>query len=81
MKGAFWGLVVGFTIGIIRMSLDFSFPAPPCGTEQTDKRPEIIDRVDFLHFAAILGIVTTLVMVAISLFTTKRPPKKVNTLL
>lgn len=59
------------------MVLDFSFTVPPCGTKITEERPEIISRIDFLHFAAILGVLTTIAMVAISYFTEKRPDEKV----
>ena len=69
---------MSFIIGIIRMGLDFGLPPPVCGSGESDKRPSILSKVDFLHFAAILGLVTTIAMVIISLFTDPRPPQKVT---
>lgn len=70
--------MLSFIIGIIRMGLDFGLPAPVCGSGESDKRPSILSKVDFLHFAAILGLFTTVAMVIISLLTDPRPPQKVN---
>lgn len=77
----FIGRVLGtYTIvGVVRMALDFTFLAPPCGSNEVDTRPEIISKVDFLHFAIILALISTIVMVVISLFTQPRPEKKVPT--
>ena len=41
--GAFWGLMAGLVIGVIRMILDFSYPAPLC--MQEDTRPSIVANV------------------------------------
>lgn len=76
-QGAFWGLILGLIVGIIRMVLDFSFRAPLCGSGDPDNRPTIVSKVDFLHFAAILGLVTTGAMILISMFTEPRPGRKV----
>lgn len=78
-QGAFWGLILGLIVGIIRMVLDFSFRAPLCGSGDPDNRPAIVSKVDFLHFAAILGLVTTGAMILISMFTEPRPDRKVVT--
>lgn len=77
-QGAFWGLMLSLVIGIIRMALDFIYPAPSCGSGQEDTRPAITKHVDFLHFAAILAVISTILMVVISLMTTPRPERKLH---
>lgn len=71
--GAFWSLTVGLIIGVVRMILDFVYPAPLCGEDDT--RPAIIGKVHYLHFALILGTVTILIAIVISLFTPPIPEK------
>ena len=73
----FWGLMLSIVVGVIRMVLDFTFLAPACGSDEVDTRPEIISKVDFLHFATILALFATIAMVVISLFTQQRPESKV----
>ncbi|XP_063419221.1 sodium/glucose cotransporter 4-like [Mytilus trossulus] len=77
-QGAFWGLILGLIVGIIRMVLDFSFRVPLCGSGDPDNRPALVSKVDFLHFAAILGLVTTGAMILISMFTEPRPDRKLK---
>uniref|UniRef100_A0A8W8LAM0 Sodium/glucose cotransporter 4 n=1 Tax=Magallana gigas TaxID=29159 RepID=A0A8W8LAM0_MAGGI len=79
-QGVFWGLMLSTIVGVVRMTLDFTFLAPPCGSNEVDTRPEIISKVDFLHFAIILALISTIVMVVISLFTQPRPEKKLHRL-
>ena len=67
VQGAFWGMIMGFIIGAIRMILDFTHLAPPCGEEDT--RPSIIAKVHYMYFALILFWVTAIAIVVISLFT------------
>ena len=43
--GAFWALMVGLLIGVIRMISDFSYRAPLCMEE--DSRPAIVAKVNF----------------------------------
>ena len=45
-QGAFWGLMSGFIVGVIRMALDFvyMFDAPKCW-ETEDNRPAIVAKV------------------------------------
>ena len=68
---------MSLVVGIIRMTLDFVYPAPSCGGGQEDRRPTITKHVDFLHFAAILAILSAVFMVVISLMTKPRPERKV----
>lgn len=69
--------MLSIVVGFVRMVLDFTFLAPACGSNEVDPRPEIISKVDFLHFATLLALFSTIAMVVISLFTQPRPEKKV----
>nr|WLN44351.1 AAT11 [Sinonovacula rivularis] len=75
-QGAFWGLMVGLVVGLIRMGLDFAIAAPACGSGEPDTRFPVVAKVDFLHFAIILAAVSTIAMVVISLFTKPREEKQ-----
>ncbi|PWA22438.1 hypothetical protein CCH79_00020482 [Gambusia affinis] len=57
-QGAFWGLMTGLVIGLVRMILEFSYTAPSCG--QPDHRPSILTDVHYLYFALILLALTCL---------------------
>ncbi|CAL1539773.1 unnamed protein product [Lymnaea stagnalis] len=76
--GAFWGLIVGQIVGLIRMVIQFTYTAPSCGSFESDTRPAVLKKVHFLHFAIILSGVTIITTVVISLFTTPRPPEKLR---
>ncbi|CAK9303953.1 unnamed protein product [Gordionus sp. m RMFG-2023] len=71
-QGAFWSLMLGLGIGLIRMFLDLVYKTPSCGN--IDTRPALI-RVHFLYFAAILFWITSLFCIAISLLTQPLPKK------
>uniref|UniRef100_UPI00398F2CE8 sodium/myo-inositol cotransporter 2-like n=1 Tax=Pristiophorus japonicus TaxID=55135 RepID=UPI00398F2CE8 len=75
-KAAFWGLVAGILIGIIRMLLDFIYVSPICG--KTDTRPAIVSKVHFLHFALILATITLIIVVIISLLTKPPTPAQIS---
>ncbi|KAM4548016.1 sodium/glucose cotransporter 4 [Odontesthes bonariensis] len=70
-QGAFWGLMTGLVVGLIRMVLEFSYMPPSCG--QHDPRPSILVDVHYLYFALILMALTCLVIVAVSLATPPIP--------
>uniref|UniRef100_A0A3Q0QXM2 Solute carrier family 5 member 9 n=1 Tax=Amphilophus citrinellus TaxID=61819 RepID=A0A3Q0QXM2_AMPCI len=70
-QGAFWGLVTGLLLGLIRMVLEFSYMPPSCG--QPDHRPAILTDVHYLYFALILLALTCLIIVVVSLATTPIP--------
>uniref|UniRef100_A0A7N5ZRV2 Solute carrier family 5 member 9 n=1 Tax=Anabas testudineus TaxID=64144 RepID=A0A7N5ZRV2_ANATE len=72
-QGAFWGLMTGLVVGVIRMVLEFSHTAPSCG--QPDGRPAVLADVHYLYFALILLALTCLVIVVIS-WTTAPIPKE-----
>ncbi|XP_051877051.1 sodium/glucose cotransporter 5 isoform X2 [Pristis pectinata] len=70
--GAFWGLMIGLAVGLVRMIMEFAYPPPRCGVY--DPRPSILKRVHYLHFAVILCALTALVVMATSLLT--EPPNE-----
>lgn len=43
IKGAFWGLITGLVIGLLRFVLEISYGAPLCDAEDT--RPAILTKV------------------------------------
>ncbi|XP_046329117.2 sodium/glucose cotransporter 4-like [Haliotis rufescens] len=71
-QGAFWGLIAGLVVGIIRMVVDFTYPAPYCGSGEEDTRPGVLKHVHFLYFAMISAVVTTVTIVLVSLCTEPR---------
>ncbi|KAK4293913.1 hypothetical protein Pmani_033422 [Petrolisthes manimaculis] len=77
--GAFWGLIIGLGIGLIRFVMEFAYVVPVCGDESEDNRPEIIKvlvgNVHYLHFGCILLVITLLVTVVVSLLTQPIPSK------
>ncbi|XP_016416832.1 sodium/myo-inositol cotransporter-like [Sinocyclocheilus rhinocerous] len=70
--GAFWGGIVGFLLGAVRLILAFVYREPDCDT--TDDRPAFIKDVHFMYVAAVLFWVSGLVTVVVSLCTD--PPSK-----
>lgn len=66
-QGAFWGLMSGLVVGLIRMVLEFSYPVPSCGLP--DNRPAVLADVHYLYFALILLAFTSLITVIVSMAT------------
>ena len=66
-QGAFFGLLAGHTCGVIRMVLDFVYPSPQCGDEDT--RPAMVANMHYTYYGQLVIIITLLVMVLISLLT------------
>ena len=66
-KGAFWGLMVGLFVGMVRFIWQFSYEEPPCAKKYLDKRPAIIAKLHYLHFGIVLFIITCNQMVALML--------------
>ena len=54
-QGAFWALMVGLVIGIIRMIMDFAYSAPLCMEE--DLRPAIVSQVILIIYWLILRMI------------------------
>ncbi|XP_063092507.1 sodium/glucose cotransporter 4 isoform X6 [Cavia porcellus] len=76
--GAFWGLMFGLGVGLLRMILEFSYPAPACG--EVDRRPAVLKDFHYLYFALLLCGLTVIVIVIISLCTTPIPEEKLTRL-
>ncbi|XP_039080583.1 sodium/glucose cotransporter 4 [Hyaena hyaena] len=72
--GAFWGLMFGLVVGLLRMILEFSYPAPACG--DVDRRPAVLKDFHYLYFALLLCGLTAIVIVTVSLCTTPIPEGK-----
>nr|DBA17909.1 TPA: hypothetical protein GDO54_016220 [Pyxicephalus adspersus] len=66
-SGAFWGLIIGLVVGLIRMIMDFVYRAPNCG--EKDTRPSLLRNVHYLYFAILLFGLTAIICIVISLFT------------
>ncbi|XP_043317329.1 sodium/glucose cotransporter 4 isoform X1 [Cervus canadensis] len=72
--GAFWGLLFGLVVGLLRMILEFCYPAPACGEE--DHRPAVLKDFHYLYFALLLCALTAIVIVTVSLCTAPIPEEK-----
>ncbi|XP_012941295.1 sodium/glucose cotransporter 4 [Aplysia californica] len=77
-QGAFWGLMIATACGACRMVLELTYKGPFCGSNEPDTRPAVLAKVNFLHFAIIISVVTIVSMVVISLLTKPRPPEKLH---
>ncbi|KAM7228222.1 hypothetical protein CapIbe_020676 [Capra ibex] len=71
-KGAFFGLVLGLLLGLVRLILDFIYAQPRC--DQLDERPAVVKDVHYLYFSMILSSVTLITACAVSWLT--EPPSK-----
>ncbi|XP_064644173.1 sodium/mannose cotransporter SLC5A10-like [Lineus longissimus] len=75
-QGAFWGLMVGLILGVVRMIASFALPAPPCG--QPDTRPDILAKWHFLHYAVFLFVLSLVVTVVVSLLTEQQKEEELQ---
>ncbi|KAM5238301.1 solute carrier family 5 member 4-like [Ctenodactylus gundi] len=69
--GAFWGLMIGLVIGLIRMIAEFAYGTGSCVAPSDC--PRIICGVHYMYFSIILFCVSILVMLGISLLTKPIP--------
>ncbi|XP_072863422.1 sodium/glucose cotransporter 4 [Chlorocebus sabaeus] len=76
--GAFWGLMSGLGVGLLRMILEFSYPAPACG--EVDRRPAVLKDFHYLYFALLLCGLTAIVVIIVSLCTTPIPEEQLTRL-
>lgn len=67
--GAFWGLMIGLAVGMSRFIWEFAYRVPGCGSSDPDPRPIIISSVHYLHFAALLFVISVIATIVISLLT------------
>lgn len=72
VQGAFWGMVIGHSVGISRMVLDFIYPSPKCGEQDT--RPGVVANIHFTYFSVLVLGLSWVVCLFVSLFT-KAPSK------
>ncbi|CBY31883.1 unnamed protein product [Oikopleura dioica] len=63
-RGAFWGSMIGFSVGLLRLILLFAYPADPC--VQIDK-PWLIENVHYMTYTAVVFLTTLVTTVIISL--------------
>nr|ACE77705.1 solute carrier family 5, member 4 (predicted) [Sorex araneus] len=70
-QGAFWGLMIGFVIGLIRMIMEFAYGTGSCLAPSNC--PKIICGVHYLYFAMILSFITAVIVLGISLLTKPIP--------
>ncbi|XP_052055344.1 sodium/glucose cotransporter 1 [Apodemus sylvaticus] len=70
-QGAFWGLIIGFLIGISRMITEFAYGTGSC--MEPSNCPTIICGVHYLYFAIILFVVSVITILVISLLTKPIP--------
>ncbi|XP_008839212.1 sodium/glucose cotransporter 1 isoform X2 [Nannospalax galili] len=70
-QGAFWGLILGFLIGISRMIAEFAYGTGSC--MEPSNCPTIICGVHYLYFAIILFVISLITVLVISLLTKPIP--------
>ncbi|KAF5929104.1 hypothetical protein HPG69_019124 [Diceros bicornis minor] len=69
--GAFWGLILGFLVGLARMITEFAYGTGSC--MEPSNCPTIICGVHYLYFAIILFAISFITIVVVSLFTKPIP--------
>ncbi|NWI42985.1 SC5AB protein, partial [Picathartes gymnocephalus] len=77
-KGAFWGLLLGLLLGVVRLVLDFIYPEPQCG--EPDGRPAVLKYMHYLYFSMVLAAVSTLSVLLVSLATEPPAPEMISRL-
>ncbi|XP_052020544.1 solute carrier family 5 member 4A isoform X1 [Apodemus sylvaticus] len=70
-QGAFWGLMVGLVMGLIRMIAEFSYGTGSCLAPSNC--PKVICGVHYLYFAIILFFVSIFVILGVSYLTKPIP--------
>ncbi|XP_078513054.1 sodium/myo-inositol cotransporter [Lissotriton helveticus] len=71
-RGAFWGGMVGFVLGVTRLILAFVYRPPECNLP--DNRPSFIKHFHYMYIATALFWITGIVTIIVSLLTP--PPDK-----
>ncbi|XP_006148027.2 solute carrier family 5 member 4 isoform X2 [Tupaia chinensis] len=77
-QGAFWGLVIGLVMGLIRIIVEFSYGTGSCLFPSNC--PKFICGVHYLYFALILFFVTSVVTLGISFLTKPIPDEHLHRL-
>ncbi|KAK3590544.1 hypothetical protein CHS0354_015522 [Potamilus streckersoni] len=73
--GAFYGLIAGMVMGMVRFIWEYSYQVPSCMENKPDPRPAIIKNIHYLYYAVFLFFFTGLVAVVISLLTKPIEPR------
>ncbi|KAJ1113171.1 hypothetical protein NDU88_001426 [Pleurodeles waltl] len=71
-RGAFWGVMVGFVLGVTRLILAFVYRPPECNLP--DNRPDFIKNFHYMYVATALFWISGIVTIIVSLLTP--PPDK-----
>ncbi|XP_033731837.1 sodium/glucose cotransporter 5-like isoform X2 [Pecten maximus] len=74
--GVIGGLLITHVCGMVRLVLEFAFPAPPCGQPET--RPAIIYNFHFLYFGLFNVFLAFLAIGVISLLTRPRTDEELQ---
>lgn len=84
MQGAFWGLMVGLIVGIVRFGMEFGYQTASCHSAKSEESANALDvligRIHFLHFGIILFAITLVVSISVSLLTPAPDKDKVSIL-
>ncbi|OWF42638.1 Sodium/myo-inositol cotransporter 2 [Mizuhopecten yessoensis] len=72
-KGAFFGMVTGMTMGMVRFIVQYSYTTPKCGDPGPDPRPSVIKDFHYLYFSCFLFLLTGFTAIVISLLTKPLP--------
>ena len=75
--GAFWSLMIGFALGMLRMIMSFMYKEPSCG-QHVDERPWMLKHVHYMYYAAFLFWTTIAFTVLISHYTKAPAPFRVS---
>lgn len=75
-QGAFWGLIIGFLIGVSRMIAEFAYGTGSC--MEPSNCPTIICGVHYLYFAIILFAISIIIILLVSLCTKPIPDVHVS---
>lgn len=76
LQGAFWGLILGFLVGISRMITEFAYGTGSC--MEPSNCPTIICGVHYLYFAIILFSVSIITILIVSFLTKPIPDVHVS---
>ncbi|KAJ8026497.1 Sodium/myo-inositol cotransporter 2 [Holothuria leucospilota] len=75
-KGAFWGIISGNVLAVVRLVLDIVYPESSCG--DPDNRPNLsLLGIHYLYFNCLIAAVSFIVTVGISLLTERPEEEKV----
>lgn len=79
-KGAFYGLIIGLSVGLVRSIIELSYPSKPCALKSEENRPAFLTAIHYLHFRFILFFLTIFVAWTVSLLTKPIPDKYIRRL-